>query len=112
MQVQELIHQAGPLPLKGGFISGAKGSVLIAVTGTLVSQSQDILMQLDIYLDGKRIGSAELWSNAPNTHRALPTAFIGLPSLSPGQHTIMLAVPQGNSAGADINDRFSASLIY
>lgn len=111
MRLQRLIHQAGPLPLKGGFIPDSSGPVVLAVTGSLYSAYEAYPLQMGIYLDGKQIGTAQLWSNAPSTHRALPTAFIGLPSLTPGQHTIMLAVLPGQTV-SDVNDRFSASLIY
>jgi hypothetical protein len=111
MQVQQLINQAGPLPLKGGFIADTKDSALLVVTGSLVSQTANVLLQMSVSLDGKQIGVAQLWSNGANTHRVLPTLFIGLPPLGPGQHTIMLNLLSPYS-GADLNDYFSASLIF
>ena len=110
MQVQQLINQAGPLPLKGGFIAGTKDSVLLVVTGSLWSQSANVMLQMNVYLDGTQVGVAQIFSNGASTHRVLPTLFIGLPPLGSGQHTIMLAAP--SPATTDLNDTFAASLIY
>jgi hypothetical protein len=112
MQVQELIHQTGPLPLKGGFIAGSNGPVLLVVTGSLWSNSANALLQMAIYVDNAQVGMAQIWSNGIGTHRAFSTVFIGIPSLSPGQHTVILVLPPGSPAISDVNDMFTASLIY
>ncbi len=110
MQLQQLINQQGPLPLKGGFIAGTSDSVLLVVTGSLWSQSVNVMLQMNVYLDGTQIGVAQIFSNGPSTHRVLPTLFIGLPPLGSGQHTITLAAP--SPATTDLNDTFAASLIF
>jgi hypothetical protein len=111
MQAQQLINQAGPLPLKGAFVADVNAPALLVVTGTLVSADANVIMQLNVYLDGKLVGSTQLWSNGAQTHRTLPTLFIGVPALGTGLHKIMLTVAFGPPV-SDVNDRFSASLIF
>ena len=111
MQLQQLINQQGPLPLKGGFIAATTNPVLLVVTGSLWTTTANVMIQMNVYLDGNQIGVAQVFSNGASTHRVLPTLFIGLPPLSSDdEHTIMLAAP--SPATTDYNDSFSASLIF
>jgi hypothetical protein len=68
------------------------------------------MLQLFVSLDGKQIGSGQTWSNQNTTHRVLPTLFIPC-DLTYGSHELTLTLAS-NGATSDLNDSFSASLIY
>jgi hypothetical protein len=89
MQVLQIINQPGPLPLKAQFNAPLDGPALLVVTSTLWSKTPNVILQLDVSLDGNQIGVAQICSNGASTHRALPTLFIGVP-LTFGQHIITL----------------------
>ena len=114
MDVQQLINQQGPLPLKGGFIADKADTALLVVTGSLWSGTANVMLQMNVYLDGNPtpIAVLQMFSNGASTHRVLPTLLMGLPPLASGQHTLILALPSGSPATSDLNDFFSASLIF
>jgi hypothetical protein len=109
MQVLQIINQLGPLPIKAQFQAPLDGPALLVVTGTLWSTSANVILQMDVALDGNQIGVAQICSNGASTHRALPTLFIGVP-LTFGQHTITLT--GGPNVTSDLNDTFNVSLLY
>jgi hypothetical protein len=110
MQVLQIINQAGPLPIKASFNAPLDGPALMVVTGSLWSTAPNVMMQLNVALDGTQIATGQLFSNAPSTHRALPTLFINV-NLTYGQHTLMLTLA-GSSVTSDLNDPFAASILY
>jgi hypothetical protein len=110
MQVLQIINQPGPLPLSAQFTAPLDGPALLVVTSSLWSTTANTVLQLNVALDGTQIGSGKVFSNAPNTHRALPTLFIGF-VLASGQHTLTMSLGGANMT-SDLNDFFNASLIY
>jgi hypothetical protein len=111
MQVLQIINQVGPLPLKAQFNAPLDGPALLVVTSTLWGTAPNIMLQLNVQLDGTQIGTGQIFSNAQSTHRALPTLFIGF-NLTFGSHTLMLTSSGGPNVVSDLNDSFNASLIY
>jgi len=109
MQVLQVINQVGPLPLKATFSAPLDGPAVFVVTGSLWSQTANVLLTMAVALDGQPIGTAQIWSNGVSTHRAMPALFIGVP-LTYGQHTITLTA--GANVISDPNDMFNVSLIY
>jgi hypothetical protein len=110
MQVLQIINQPGPLPLKAQFNAPLEGPALLVVTSSLWTSAANTMMHLFVSLDGTQIASGQTWSNGPATHRVLPTLFVGF-NLTPGQHTLMLTLG-GSGVVSDLNDFFSASLLY
>jgi hypothetical protein len=111
MAIQVIMNQQpGPLPLKVAFKTPSDGPATIIVHGTIWSQTANVMIGVDVLLDGTKIGSASIFSNLQATHRAFPATYIPV-KLAFGEHTLTLSV----SAGAgitDLNDRFTAVLDY
>jgi len=110
MQVLNIISQAGPLPLSASFKAPLDGPALLVVTGSLWSPNANVPMQMSVQLDGKLIGTAQLFSNGASTHRCLPTLFLGF-QLGYGPHTLQLAITS-SATTSDLNDLFTAALLY
>jgi hypothetical protein len=110
MQVLQIINQTGPLPIKATFTAPLDGPALLVVTSSLWTTVANTPLQLFVSLDGTQIATGQTWSNGPNTHRVLPTLFIGF-NLTFGQHTLTLTLG-GSGVTSDINDIFNASLLY
>jgi len=110
MQVLQIINQPGPLPIKAQFKAPVDGPALMVVTSSLWATQPNVLMQLNVALDGTQIATGKMFSNAQSTHRVLPTLFIGF-SLTFGQHTLTLSL-SGANVTSDLNDFFNASIIY
>ena len=110
MQAFPIIQQAGPLPIEHNFNTPVDGPVILLVTGTLWATAPDVMLQLNVLLDGKPVGAAQLFSNAASTHRTLPTLLINLP-LTFGEHGLQLTL-SGNNVTSDYNDFFTAALLF
>jgi hypothetical protein len=110
MQVLQIINQPGPLPLKASFTAPLDGPALLVVTSSLWSTVSNSPLQLYVSLDGTQIATGQTFSNAPTTHRVLPTLFIGF-ALTFGQHTLTLTLG-GSGVTSDQNDFFNASILY
>jgi hypothetical protein len=109
MQILPIINQVGPLPLKTQFNSPMDGPAILVVTGSLWSQSNNVMLTMDVQLDGASIGTAQIFSNGSSTHRAFSTLFIAV-NLSYGPHTLVLI--SGANTVSDLNDTFAVSLIF
>ncbi len=74
---QNLINQTGPLPISAQFTTGSNGPATLIVAGSVWTKTQDRLIGVQVLLDGQPIGNAQIWSNAPSTHRAVvPMHFV------------------------------------
>jgi len=104
MQILPIINQVGPLPLKAQFKSPMDGPAVLVVTGSLWSQTANTLLTMGVQLDGTSIGTAKIWSN-----RAFPALFLGV-NLTYGDH--VLTFTAGANVISDLNDTFTASLIF
>ena len=110
MQAFSIIQQVGPLPISKTFNAPLDGPALLAVTASLWATQANVMMQLTVSLDGQQVGVQQLWSNAPSTHRALPTLFCNI-TLTAGTHTLQLTL-SGSGVVSDYNDVFSAALLF
>jgi hypothetical protein len=69
------------------------------------------MIGIQIAVDGKVVGLAQIFSNAASTHRAVVPAFISL-QLGFGQHSITLSAQPGTTTVSDKNDFYAAVLHY
>lgn len=110
MAVQVILSAVGPLPVKGTFDAPGDMPMYIEVSGSVWSITANQMLGINIELDGTKIGTAQIFSNGPSTHRAVVPAWVPV-KLGQGQHTIALTL--ANSATtSDLNDSFVAVLHY
>ena len=111
-QPRILIDQVGPLPLTKTITLGSTGPATLSVSGSVWTQQQDTLIGIEILLDGESVGTAEIWSNGPVTHRSvvpklfaieLNEPFTGDPPTKPPTYTITLQVMNASTI-SDLND--------
>jgi hypothetical protein len=109
MPLQQIINQAGPLPVTATFDAEGDEPVYLEVNGSVWSQETDNLLGIAIELDGQQIGKAQIFSNASATHRAVVPAYIQI-QLEAGTHTLTLSALGGTSTVSDYNDFYTAVL--
>ncbi|MCQ4167679.1 hypothetical protein [Tahibacter harae] len=102
-------NQPGPLPLKIPFTAPITGDVTIAFSGSCWSSTASNPGGVEVFLDGKSLGKALLFFNAPNMHQALPTQIFAV-NLGEGQHTITLQA-LSSTVLSDRNDFFSLWIV-
>ena len=111
MQVFPVINQVGPLPIKSAnFKAPVDGPVVFLVTGSVYSGTPNVPLGFTVYLDTTAIGTAHIFSNGPQTHRAVSPLFIAV-NLAEGNHTCSIA-PMSGAVATDYNDLFTIQILY
>ena len=110
MAVQVILSQAGPLPITANFNAPGDSPMYIEVNGSVWTQTANAMIGIAIMLDGKSVGTAQVFSNANATHRTVVPAYIPV-KLSQGQHKLQLSPAPGTTV-SDFNDFFTAVIHY
>jgi hypothetical protein len=107
---QVVIRQAGPLPIKQGFMWPSSESIIVAVSGSAWTQKAGTLLTLQVQVDDKVIGTMQQLAGAATTHLALPTGFF---AITRQISQAVLTLSAGNDTTlADVNDQFTVALIF
>ena len=109
MAVQLILQQAGPLPITASFNSIGDTPMYLEVNGSVWTQTANVMIGIDIQIDGQAIGKAQIFSNGNTTHRTVVPAYIQV-KLGQGPHKLTLAASANTVS--DFNDRFTAVIHY
>lgn len=109
MAIQVLISQVGPLPITAQFNAIGDSPMYIEVNGSVWTQTANVMTGIDIAIDGQKVGTANIFSNTPSTHRAVVPAYIPV-KLSQGAHKITLSASANTVS--DFNDLYTAVIHY
>jgi hypothetical protein len=109
MAVQMIINQQGPLPISATFNSIGDSSMFLEVNGSVWSPAEDVLIGIDINIDGQAVGTAYIFSNGGSTHRACVPAYVEV-NLAQGQHKLTLTASANTVS--DSNDFYTAVIHY
>ena len=108
MAVQVIIAQKGPLPIQATFNSIGDEPMYLEVNGSVWTQTPNQMIGIVIQVDGQAVGTAQIFSNGPSTHRAVVPAYIQV-QLGEGQHTLTLGT---SNSVSDFNDYYTAVIHY
>ena len=108
--VQVLIAQAGPLPIKASAEIESDGPAVLTLAGSVWSQTANAMTGVSLLVDGEPAGSARIFSNGPTTHRAVVPVTIPY-TFTFGSHTFTLE-PMTPQTISDANDFFTLSVQY
>ncbi len=111
MSVQVLVSQKGPLPITINFKAPGDFTCYLEVNGSVWTQTANQLIGIQVQLDGKILGQANIFSNTATTHRAVVPAYFPLTLKYGVQHVIVLSAAPGSTV-SDFNDFFTAVLHY
>ncbi len=111
MPVQIILNQhKGPLPVTATFKPVTDGPCCLVVSGSVWTQGVNVMIGIQVSLDGNVIGSASIYSNAATTHRAVVPTYIPL-KLTFANHQVTLSALPGGTV-SDANDFFDVVLEY
>lgn len=112
----QVINQSGPLPIKVSVSPEATGPATLVVAGSVWTQKQNALIGIAVSFEGRVIGEAKIWSNAPATHRAVVTQHLMVDldkdwsGGQPAAYEVSLTAMNGDTIG-DKNDYYSVTLV-
>ena len=111
MAIQLIVNnQKGPLPINATFQALGDSPMYIEVNGSVWTQQLNTMIGIEVDLDGKKVGTAYIWSNGTATHRAVVPVYIPI-KLKQGQHTLTLKVSTSQTV-SDFNDFYTAVIHY
>ena len=105
---KEVIVDHGPLPLDGTYYKHGGGTLLISAAGSGWSSDKDQLIGMNVYVDNRKVGTAQVWTNEAASHKAFVPVFAVVNNVSKGKHTIKLE-PLGGTK-TDQNDFFRVTV--
>lgn len=109
MSVQVIISQVGPLPITVQFNAIGDFPMYLEVNGSVWTQTPNVMTGIDIAIDGQPVGTAQIFSNGPTTHRAVVAAYIPV-ALAQGAHKLTLSASKNTVS--DFNDYYTAVVHY
>src|SRR5688572_22535607 len=87
--VQVIIGQAGPLPIKATADIESDGPAVLTLAGSVWTQTSNSMIGVSLLVDGEAAGSARIFSNGPTTHRAVVPVTIPY-TFTIGSHSFTL----------------------
>lgn len=107
---QVVIRQAGPLPIKQSFMWPSSESIIVAVSGSAWTQKPNTLLNVQVMVDDKVLGTIQQLAGAATTHLALPTGFFAI-MRQISQATLTLSAGNDTTV-TDGNDQFTVALVF
>lgn len=106
----QVIGQKGPLPITTTFQVENDGPTLILLSCSAWSQTPNVMIEVDLLVDGVAVAWAALFCNTPDQHMALVS--VPMPNtFSIGEHTFTLQAGTPETV-TDFNDFFYLTLLY
>ena len=109
MSVQVIISQVGPLPITVQFNAIGDFQMYLEVNGSVWTQTPNVMIGIDIAIDGQPVGTAHIFSNGASTHRAVVPAYVPV-QLTQGAHKLTLSASANTVS--DFNDYYTAVVHY
>jgi hypothetical protein len=106
----QVISQEGPLPITTTFQVENDGPTLILLSCSAWTQAANVMIEVDLLIDGVEVAWAELFANVPTQHMAL----VSVPkpyTFTIGEHTFTLQAANPQTV-TDQNDTFYVTLLY
>jgi hypothetical protein len=109
-EIQQIIAQSGPLPIKATATIETDGQVLLVLAGSVWTSTEDQMIGIGLLIDGEPVAEAQIFSNGSNEHRAVVPVTVPY-AFTIGEHTFQLGPLTGDTT-SDANDSFSLTALY
>jgi hypothetical protein len=112
MGIQVIVQQKGPLPIAVSFDAPGDAPMYLEVNGSVWTTTANNIIGIQVQLDGQTLGVCQLFSNGPNTHRAVVPGYFPIKLSYGQQHKLTLTLAPGTTTTSDFNDFFTAVIHY
>jgi hypothetical protein len=105
---KEVINTTGDKALTGTYQKRKGGTLLISAAGSGWSKTKDQKIGMNVLVNGNQVGTAQVWTNEAESHKAFVPAFEVLNKVRKGQVNIKLEPLSGTEI--DQNDYFRVTV--
>lgn len=102
-------NAAGPLPLSGDTFTSHGGVLTLNASGSGWSGKGSSLIGMKVLVDGNAVGTAQVFTNEANSHKAFIPISVSLPGVGAGTHVVVLQPLPGTTT--DHNDFFNVTVV-
>jgi hypothetical protein len=106
---KEVITANGPLPVEGKYTSKG-GKLIISVAGSGWSSTTDQLIGMNVLVNGNEEGTAQVWTNEADSHKAFVSVFPVVKTVSGGTVTVKLDELNAQT-NTDQNDFYRVTVV-
>jgi hypothetical protein len=109
-ELQQIIAQAGPLPIKATATIETDGPTIVTLAGSVWTPTSETMTGVLLTIDDDAEIAAQIFSNEPNTHRAVVPVAVPY-TFAIGDHAFTLTPLNANTT-SDFNDYFYVTVQY
>ncbi len=106
---KEVIDTNGALPKEGTYNKRRGGTLIISAAGSGWSSNKDQLIGMDVFVNGNKVGTAQVYTNEKLSHKAFVPTFEVLNKVPKGSVKIELKALNGDTK-TDQNDFFRVTV--
>ena len=106
---KEVINTNGALPKEGTYNKRRGGTLIVSAAGSGWSSTKDQLIGMDVFVNGNKVGTAQVWTNEADSHKAFVPAFEVVNKVPKGPVKIELK-PLNPDTKTDQNDFFRVTV--
>jgi hypothetical protein len=108
---KEVITANGPLPVEGKYKSRG-GKLIISAAGSGWSSTVNQLIGMNVFVKGKNAGTAQVWTNEANSHKAFVSAFPVVYAKGVGSGPVTIKLDKLNAQTiTDENDFYRVTVV-
>jgi hypothetical protein len=109
---REVISEAGPLPLEGTYNKRRGGTLIISAAGSGYSAAGEQTIGMKVLVNGQPLpgGTAQVYTNEKDSHKAFVPTFEVVTGLPAGQQVNIELQPLDNNTKTDDNDFFRVTV--
>ena len=109
-RAKEVITANGPLPVEGKFKSSG-GTLIISVAGSGWSSTQPQLIGMNVSVNGKQVGTAQVWTNEADSHKAFVSTFPVVYARDVGPGPVTIKLDKFEETNTDENDFYRVTVV-
>jgi hypothetical protein len=106
---KEVITSNGALPKEGTYNKRRGGTLIVSAAGSGYSDTGEKTIGMTVWVDGENVGTAQVYTNEKDSHKAFVPAFEVVNGVPKGPVTIELKALNGDTK-TDQNDYFRVTV--
>jgi len=107
---KEVINTNGALPKEGTYNKRRGGTLIVSAAGSGFSDTENKTIGMEVFVNGNKVGTAQVYTNEKLSHKAFVPAFEVLNPVPAGKQVNIELQPLDNTTKTDQNDFFRVTV--